>query len=246
MILGIFLNFFTLCLLLTFVSRLKCLQWTYFPHYPVSEYLDPRFLHQKDINATSGSIQSIAFYPQLPGFPVISLPDNARDSCFPRIKAAFDRAFPEIPRANLRTSDSVGAQPNPRFLSQLPASVQPVYARETGPNFVPYKLPTSQFPMYVALDRETNRLLYPQLKVLLPYAKLATTQWPYGRKYVIYLPFQPDPFRNSSCGEPIYIPFPSRDGEFFIYRQYSLDTTQANKHFGGSTSISSYLGTMKH
>jgi hypothetical protein len=89
--------------------------------------------------------------------------------------------------------------------------------------------------MYVAIDKNTKQPVYPELKILLPYSKLAATQQPYGREYVIYLPFQPDPFRNSSCGEPIYIPFPNRDGEFFSYRQYSLNTAPSNADIGRET-----------
>lgn len=219
---GICLRYFVLHVFL--FEGLQSSQWS--PKYSPS--INPFFQR----NTASGSI---IFYPQLPDFPAISIPDNAKDSCFPRIKAAFDRAFPGLPTTDLKTNDVTGAQPIPRYVSQLPPFAQPVYARETGPIFVPYKLPTSEFPMYVALDRNTKQPIYPELKALLPYAKLATVQRPYGRKYVVYLPFQPDAFRNSSCGEPIYIPFPNREGEFFFYRQYSLNTAPPNADLGRKT-----------
>lgn len=113
--------------------------------------------------------------------------------------------------------------PPPRGIYQLPPSVSPVYGYEEGPIFVPYKLSNSRFPMYVGLDRQTYKPVYPQLKVLIPYSKLVTTQKPNGRNYVIYLPFQPDGFRNESCGTPIYIPIPGKDGEFYSYQEHSLD-----------------------
>lgn len=166
--------------------------------------------------------RALTFRPELPGFQTIFLPDFGKDSCFASVKNAFDRNFPYLP-PGLRKLDMVSAQPSPRGIYQLPPSVSPVYGYEEGPIFVPYKLSNSRFPMYVGIDRQTYKPVYPQLKVLIPYSKLVTTQKPNGRNYVIYLPFQPDGFRNESCGIPIYIPIPGKDGEFYNYQEHSLD-----------------------
>lgn len=216
-----------LFLVFTFVKRLNSLQWNYGSNFQSKNQFSFGFPSHYGTAPSLGNFApgTLTFRPELPGFPSIYLPDYGKDSCFPSVKNAFDRNFPGLP-PGLRKIDMVSAQPSPRGIYQLPLSVSPVYGYEEGPIFVPYKLSNSRFPMYVGLDRETYKPVYPQLKALIPYSKLVTTQKPYGRDYVIYLPFQPDRFRNDSCGTSIYIPIPGKDSEFYNYQEHSLDIAQ--------------------
>lgn len=213
-----------LFLVFSFAKRLNSLQWNYGLNFQSANQFSFGFPSHFGTAPSLGNVApgTLTFRPELPGFPSIFLPDYGKDSCFPSVKNAFDRNFPGLP-PGLRKINMVSAQSSPRGIYQLPPSVSPVYGYEEGPIFVPYQLSNSRFPMYVGLDRETYKPVYPQLKALIPYSKLVTTQKPYGRDYVIYLPFQPDRFQNESCGTPIYIPIPGKDGEFYNYQEHSLD-----------------------
>jgi hypothetical protein len=158
----------------------------------------------------------------LKGFPEVRIPDNIKDTCFARVKAAFAKAYPALPN-NLAPRDIV-AKPHPRFVGKLPLFSFPTY-RSGALLFVPYRIPTSNFPMLVPFYFSTAKLAITEHPVMLPFPQLTASQPKYGREYPIYIPFMAKAVKRNSgyfCGSSVWLPFPGGKKEFFYYKSFRL------------------------
>jgi hypothetical protein len=139
-----------------------------------------------------------------------------------RIKTEFDGAYPRLPALVSGTSSrNALLDPVPSRVSNLPSNVSPLYVQDSIA-YVPYKLESTDVPLQVPFNRETRTLAYPELPLLLPYTQLSINDPSENRKYVIFIPFQPDANRNLTRCPPVLVPVLSRKGDFPKYAPYRV------------------------
>lgn len=146
------------------------------------------------------------------------------DPCFERVKEAFAKAYPGLPK-NLYTPIDGEGYPEPKYVKELPPHGFPAYAGRYL-LYVPYRLPTSSFPMYVPFHYRSAQLAIKEFPLLLPFSQLTASQPKYGREYPVYLPFMSEQVKKNSglpCGSFIHIPFPAGKKEFYRYKYFRLD-----------------------
>lgn len=169
---------------------------------------------------------SSVFYSEYEGFQPITLSVNDQDSCYIRIKSEFDRSYPRLPRLNPNVSSRNSlSDPVPSRVSQLPTGISPIYLLSETTNpiaYVPYRLENKGAPLRVPFDRETRRLAYPEFPLLLPYTQLSINDSSENRKYVIYIPFQPNSNVFRSRCPAVSVPVIFRKGEFPKYAPYRV------------------------
>ena len=166
------------------------------------------------------------FYSQYDGFQPIRLSVNDEDSCYVRLKSEFDRAYPRLPPLvpDVTSINSL-ADPVPRRISQLPDGISPLYVTAGAADpiaYVPYRLENQGAPLRVPFFRETRRIAYPEFPLLLPYTQLSIDDSSENRKYVIFIPFQPNVNRVQSSCPSVSVPVISRRGEFPKYVPYRV------------------------
>ncbi|XP_011437066.3 uncharacterized protein [Magallana gigas] len=166
-----------------------------------------------------------AYQPMLPGFPEVIIPDEFRDPCFHRVKAAFAKAYPSLPK--LTEEITLIAVPMPRYVKDLPQYAYPTYSA-TGILYAPYRMPTTNYPLFVPFNASVEgKLELDRHPLLLPYPQLAASQPKYGREYPIYIPFSTKAVRaypeHTSCGNDIWLPFQVGKKQFFRYRRFTLE-----------------------
>ncbi|XP_061182289.1 uncharacterized protein LOC133190615 [Saccostrea echinata] len=174
---------------------------------------------------TNGDRKSV-FYSQYQGFQPVSLSLTDEDSCYTRIKAEFDRAYPRLPSlVSDVTSINTMLDPVPQRVSELPLGISPIYvlSKRTDPiAYVPYRLDSTGAPLRVPFHRETRRLAYPDFPLLIPYTQLSINNRSGNRNYVIFIPFQPNVNRIQSNCLPVSVPVTSRREDFPKYVPYRV------------------------
>lgn len=171
-----------------------------------------------------------AYQPMLPGFPEVSIPDEFRDPCFHRVKAAFAKAYPSLPK--MTESVTVIAVPMPRYVKDLPQYSYPTYSA-TGILYAPYRMPTTNYPLLIPFNASVEgKLELHRHPLLLPYPQLAASQPKYGREYPIYIPFSTKAVRaypeHTPCGNDIFLPFQVGKKQFFRYRRFNLELPEVS------------------
>ncbi|XP_062611029.1 uncharacterized protein LOC134272876 [Saccostrea cucullata] len=178
-----------------------------------------------NLRQTNGDRNSV-FYSQYQGFQPVSLSLTGADSCYTRIKAEFDRAYPRLPSLVPDiTSVNTMFDPVPQRISELPRGISPIYvlSRRTDPiAYVPYRLDGTGAPLRVPFHRRTRRLAYPDFPLLIPYTQLSINNRPRNRNYVIFIPFQPDVNRIQNNCLPVSVPVTSRRENFPKYVPYRV------------------------
>lgn len=165
-----------------------------------------------------------AYQPMLPGFPEVNVPDGFQDICFSRVKAAFAKAYPSLPK--LTEQATVISEPMPKLVGDLPHYAFPTYTAE-GVLYAPYRIPTSNFPMFIPFNASVEgKLELDRHPLFLPFTQLTASDSKYGREYPIYLGFatkqvRADP-KHAACGSDIFLPFKVNKNEFYRYRRFSL------------------------
>lgn len=166
--------------------------------------------------------QKTVFYSQYRGFQPITLSGNDKDSCYMRIKTEFDGAYPRLPSlVSDASSVNTLSDPVPSRVSELPTNMSPLYVQDSIA-YVPYRLESTDVPLKVPFNRETRKLAYPELPLLLPYTQLSINGLSENRKYVIFIPFQPDGSRNLTSCPPVSVPVIFRKGNFPKYAPYRV------------------------
>ena len=170
--------------------------------------------------APTGNATGMTFQSAFPGLPPVTVPDYGDDSWFTYLKAVLDRAMPNPPPLMRNTAPI--AEPIPRRMSDLPRGSSPIYLINLrgGPAYIPYVLPNQLHPIYVPFNRETRELMYPYLPLYLPYPNAGINRDDIGMRFVAYIPFQPDRFRNSREGAPLIYPHIVSNTEFPMYVDY--------------------------
>ncbi|KAK3091419.1 hypothetical protein FSP39_019765 [Pinctada imbricata] len=154
----------------------------------------------------SPSESNMTFQSAFPGLDAVTVPDYGNDSWFTFLKAVLDRSIPNPPSLTRNTAPI--AEPVPRRTSDLPRGSSPIYliSARGGPAYVPFILPEQNHPIYVPFSRETRELMYPYLPLYIPYPDAGINTADMSRRFVAYIPFQPDRFRNSREGAPLTLP----------------------------------------
>ncbi|XP_061182290.1 uncharacterized protein LOC133190617 [Saccostrea echinata] len=184
------------------------------------------------------------YEPVFKEFPEIFLNDEGKDSCFPKIKKLFNKAYPKLPK--LERANQPIYIPIPRLAKELPPNVLPTYVSlvNNGIVYAPYKISTTQSVIFVPFERKTKKLQYPAYPIYIPYVKLSLNVPEQRRQYFIYLPFQPDKNRAPSltCAQSsVLLPIYGNPKEFFSVAAYNLIGLQESQGSSGAVAAPSLI-----
>ncbi|KAK3094820.1 hypothetical protein FSP39_006639 [Pinctada imbricata] len=145
--------------------------------------------------------ESLTFNPLSGAQSPVTITSSDVDTLYARVKAIFDRAFPDLPP--LRRT-------NVRVLFQLQRSptlvdATAVLSNDLSTLYVPYQIPDRSDIAFIPFDRTTKELKYPSRAILLPYPLLTVQVG--ERNFPVYLPFQPDSSRPPNVVPRVFIPF---------------------------------------